>query len=265
MIVSGKIEYSVGNAPVIGHGISLTTLELQDALATPVTSIVFDYAGKADCESLLQRMPETDFDSSGVRRVLGDSKAPEDWRVGEALAEGYLQNHRTCEFPWPDGRDERKAGSSLPGADLVGFHWDGQCDRFAFGEVKTSGENTYPPGTMYGRTGLKQQLEDLRNDVSIRDGLVLYLWYRAINAPWKPKFLNAYQRYNNDHTDVRIFGLLIRDVPPRSDDLQVRVDNLRHGCPTAMTIELIAVYLPSGSISTLGTSVVQINRGGASC
>lgn len=259
----GKVQYEIGTAPVTGCGISLSAEEIDAALAGPVAKVVFDDAGNADLVLLLDGLPETEFDQSEIRRVLQDSKTPENWRIGEALAEFYLVHHRVCHFPWPDGRDERKSGSSLPGADLVGFQRDGETYRFAFGEVKTSGENKYPPGAMHGRTGLKQQLEDLRDNVSIRDDLVKYLWYRAVNASWKDRFVSAYIRYNADHTDVRIFGLLIRDVPPHKDDVRNRVTKLGTDCPAAMVVELIAIYLPSGSIASFSEKIMNSRRGGA--
>ncbi len=110
----------------------------------------------------------TEFAQEHLAEALADPDDIENWRVGEAIAEAYLTEHRNCQFPWPDGRDERKNGSSLPGADLVGIQHDAKGDRFAFGEVKTSGQAKHPPGVMYGRTGLKQQLEDLFDKVEIR-------------------------------------------------------------------------------------------------
>lgn len=258
----GNIQYNIGTAPVTGCGVSLTAEEIDAALAGPVAEVVFDDAGNADLASFLESLPETEFDQSEIRRVLQDSKTPENWRVGEALAESYLVHHRVCHFPWPDVRDERKSGSSLPGADLVGFQRDGETDRFAFGEVKTSGENKYPPGAMHGHTGLKQQLEDLRDNVSIRDDLVKYLCHRAVNASWKDRFVSAYIRYTADHTDVRIFGLLIRDVPPNENDIRNRVTKLGTDCPAAMVIELIAIYLPSGSIASFSEKVMNSRRRG---
>ena len=259
---AGTVEYTLGTAPVTGCGISWTAEELDTALAGPVAGVVFDDAGNADCAAILEGLSETEFDREGVQRVLNSEQEPEAWRVGEGLAESYLTHHRNCSFPWPDGRDERKSGSSLPGADLVGFHQDGEQDCFAFGEVKTSGEAKHPPGAMYGRTGLKQQLEDLRDKVSIRDDLVKYLWHWAVNASWKGRFINAYKRYNADSADVCLFGLLVRDVEPHRDDLQVRVTKLGKGCPSAMSIELIAIYLPAGSIDSLSKKVVQSRKGG---
>ena len=187
----GTLEYSLGAAPVTGCGISWTTNELNAALAGPVAEVIFDDAEKADLAALLAGLPETEFDQTTIRGVLAISRAPEDWRVGEALEESYLVHHRRCHFPWPDGRDERKSGSSLPGADLVGFQNDGETDRFAFGEVKTSSEKQYPPGAMHGPKGLKQQLEDLRDKEPIRRDLVKYLGYRATNASWKGQMERA--------------------------------------------------------------------------
>jgi hypothetical protein len=226
--------------------------------------VVFDDAGNADLGKLLASIPATEFDQSEIRRVLESSPVPEDWRVGEAIAEAYLVNHRVCNFPWPDGRDERRSGSSLPGADLLGFQQNIGTDRFAFGEVKTSGEDKYPPANMYGRTGLKMQLEDLRDNVSVRDDLVKYLGHRALNATWKNRFIQAWKRYVNNNTDVQIFGLLIRDVPPHKNDLETRVTKLTQNCPSAMAIELMAIYLPGGTIATLSEKVVKSKyEGGA--
>ena len=188
-LATGRVEYTLGAAPVTGCGLSWTMEELDAALEGPVAEVVFDDTGIADLTALLESIPDTDFDPFEVRRILAGRKVPENWRVGEALAEAYLVDHRSCSFPWPDERDERKSGSSLPGADLVGFQRDGETSRFAFGEVKTSSEAKYPPGAMHGRTGLKQQLEDLRDEVSIRDDLVKYLGHRAVNASWKAQFI----------------------------------------------------------------------------
>lgn len=257
----GTVEYTLGAAPVIGCGISWTDEELDTALAGPVAGVVFDDAGNADCAAMLEGLTETEFDREGVQRVLNSKQEPEAWRVGEGLAESYLTHHRNCSFPWPDGRDERKSGSSLPGADLVGFYQNGEQDCFAFGEVKISGEAKYPPGAMHGRTGLKQQLEDLRDKVSIRDKLVKYLWHRAVKASWKRRFINAYKRYNANSADVCLFGLLVRDVEPHSDDLRVRITKLGNVCPSAMSIELIAIYLPAGSIDSLSKKIVQSRKG----
>jgi hypothetical protein len=158
---------------------------LNDALTNTVAAVVFDDSGMDELSILLESVIETNFEKEELKRILESQDEMEPWRVGEGLAECYLKDHRDCCFPWPDSRDERKTGSCLPGADLVGFKSTGDVIRFTFGEVKTSGENQYPPQAMYGRTGMKKQLEDLRDQVTIRDDLVKYLGYRAKRSSWE--------------------------------------------------------------------------------
>ncbi len=261
-IASGTIQYELGTEPVTGYGLSYSSSELDAALLGPVSEVVFDDSGLAEITALLAGLAETDFHKSEVERILSNTKPPEDWRVGEALAESYLTHKKNCFFPWPDGRDERKTGSSLPGADLVGFQSSGTDDFFAFGEVKTSTENKYPPGAMHGRTGLKQQLEDLKDDVKIRDDLFRYLGFRAQKSSWEDRFKRAASNYIKCKTNVRVFGFLVRDVNPDQEDLRVRVTRLSDNIHVEMVIELLALYLPQSSIGTLSHNVITARNGG---
>jgi hypothetical protein len=263
MLPAGTVAYTVGNPPVLGTGLSWSAKETEEAVQGPVAQVVYDDAGTQALASLLGGLPETGFARTNVQATLAQTATVENWRVGEALAESYLVHHRACHFPWPNGRDIRKSGSSLPGADLVGFQRDGGHHRFAFGEVKTSSERKYPPGACYGVTGLKQQLEDLRDDPQVRDGLVKYLGHRAANGPaWKDQFRMAAARYFADKEDIRVFGLLVRDVPPHEDDVRVRVSSLAKDCPAKMAIELLAIYLPEKSIEKLGMLAARSRKGG---
>lgn len=261
-VAAESIAYEHGAAPCSGAGITWSSEELDAALAGPVAALVFDDAGKADIEGILSSLAETDFEQEELRRVLSDPDEIEDWRVGEGIAEAYLTEHRACFFPWPDGRDERKRGSSLPGADLVGIQTNGDGDVLAFGEVKTSTEAKYPPGAMHGRSGLKQQLEDLRDRERIRDDLLKYLCHRAKSASWRPRFEVASRRYLRNKSDIHLYGVLIRDVDPHEDDLRVRVAKLGNGCPQGTRIELLALYLPRGRIDGLGAGLVAQRAGG---
>ena len=226
-----------------------------------VAAVLFDDEGKANIEEILAGLAETDFAQDGLRRVLEDPDKVENWRAGEAIAETYLTDHRSCYFPWPAGRDERKSGSSLPGADLVGFGADDNGDCLAFGEVKTSGESSYPPRTMYGRTGLKRQLEGLRDCERIRGDLVKYLCHRAGCAGWRSRFEHAGRRYLENKSDVQLFGFLVRDVEPHQDDLKVRVGALAEGCPQGTRVELVALYLPYESLEGIGKKMVSRRAG----
>lgn len=56
--------------------------------------------------------------------------------------------------------------------------------------------------------------------------------------------------------------MLVRDVAPHEDDLRVRVNALADGCPDAMAIGLIAIYLSPGSIANLSAKVVASRQHG---
>ena len=117
---------------------------------------------------------------------------------------------------------------------------------------------------MYGRTGLKQQLEDLRDSTSIRDDLFKYLGYRAKGAAWLLRFRRAGKRYLVNKSDVRLFGFLVRDVTPHKDDVRVRVESLGKGCPDGTRIELIALYLPVGRLVGIGDGAIAARAGAVS-
>lgn len=260
-VSGGTITYELGKPPCSGVGLCWSDEELDAALDGRVSAVLFDEEGKAKIAEILAGSVETNFALEGLRRVLNHPDQVEDWRVGEAIAETYLADHRSCNFPWPDGRDERKRGSSLPGADLVGFGVDDNGACLAFGEVKTSSENKHPPGTMFGRTGLKQQLENLRDEESIRDDLVIYLGHRAGSAPWRECFEQAVSRYLQNSSDVQLYGFLVRDVNPHPDDLQIRVRSLGHACPEGTCIELLALYLPEESLDGIGEETISRRKG----
>lgn len=204
MTMPGGTEiYKLDNSQIAARGIIYTENDLNVAIAGPVSGILYDDEGIDAFESLLSSAAETDFESKELRRIISSKREPESWRVGEALAESYLTAHRNCIFPWPNSRDQKTESSSLPGTDLVGFQaTTAEDNRFAFGEVKTSDQEKYPPSVMYGCHGLKQQLENLCNNVNTRDSLVKYLGHRCRDSAWKPQYQNATKRYLNNNTDV---------------------------------------------------------------
>ena len=260
----GTIKYTLGASPVNCSGVSWTAEELDTALAGPVASLVFDSEGTADIAALLESVSGTDFAGDEIARILNNDTLPKDWEVGEAIAEAYLTHHRDSFFPWPDGRDIRKPKSSLPGADLIGFHKNNEETRFAFGEVKTSKENKSPPQVVrYGDYSLNRQLTDLRDKKSLRDRAVVYLGHRATRSGWQGTYKNAAENYIKTHgSGVTIFGVLVRDVLPNSDDLAASRQMLSENCPGETLIELLAIYLPTGSIDSLSITVMASSKGG---
>ena len=251
------IHYRLGSSPVTGLGVGILKKSINEMINGPISSIVFDLEGNKAIEDLLNGVTETQFSKARIKSILSQNNQPEGWRVGEAIAELYYSENKKCTFPWPNSRDVKKRNSSLPGADLVGFHETSDMYRFAFGEVKTSFEENYPPGVMHGRHGLKRQIEDLLDKSEIRDDLVKYLGHHAVNSDWKNLYIQAASTYLNDSTNVFIFGALIRDVKPDEADLKARVNSLSEECPTSTTVDLIAIYLPLEIIPDLGKMVMK--------
>ena len=212
-VSAGKIVYRLGRLPCLGVGIRWTDEEMVAAMDGGVSEVLFDDEGKVNIKEIFAGLADTDFDQKRLHRILDKVDEVENWRVGEAIAEAYLTNHRSCNFPWPIGRDERKRGSSLPGADLVGFGIDNDGDCFAFGEVKTSSDSNYPPRVMYGSKGLKRQLEDIRDREAVRDKLFIYLSHRAKLASWRAHFQHAACRYLQNRSDVQLYYSSGRGTP----------------------------------------------------
>jgi hypothetical protein len=259
-VSQGLEQYQVHFPPVDARGLSYSDRDLDDALTNEVHEIVHDIAGKELLSELISGIEGTAFSDTQIKAFLSSETTPEDWRVGEGLAQAYLVAHRLCNFPWPGSRDLKNPVSSPAGTDLVGFLKKDSDDMFAFGEVKTSTEEKWPPSLIYGRHGLKQQLEDLRDSTEHKDALVRYLGLHSVNAPWVDQFRRAFRNFQVSKTNVAIFGVLIRDVVPSSDDLSARANALSKGAPVDSKIELIAIYLPLGAIPTLPA---RCKKGGA--
>lgn len=184
MAVALGIEvYNVDHLRVVARGRSHSASQRDAALASDVRALVQHDTGAKKAAALTTSLKLTGFQTTNLNAVLAGGSPPKDWEVGEAYGEAYLGTHKRCHFPWSDRWDERKDKSSLPGSDLVGLQETGAPKspsfRFAFGEVKTSAEKKSPPGVMYGKEGLKKQMEDLRDRHEIRNTLVRYLTMRA--------------------------------------------------------------------------------------
>ncbi len=251
-VAIGVQHYAVGAPPVIAYGAGISDAELDVALQTSVAPLLRDDSGRIELEGLLSGLANTTFETQSLRRILESAPEPEGWRVGEALAEAFLVEHRQCSFPWPCGRDLKNPNASPAGTDLVGFQATTAVSdsyRFAFGEVKTSFDSAVPPSVVTGRHGLVRQVEALRDSNRTKDFLVRYLGAHASRQAWEPHFHSAAARYLRDTGDIALFGILIRNTQPAAGDLASRVSGLCTGCPAQTTIELRAIYLPEETIN----------------
>ncbi len=256
-LARGEEVYTTGAPPCIGIGLKWSGEEYSTALQGPVAAVLFDDVGRGEAEEMLSEFTDTHFDQTRLNRIFSGSRHPKPWQVGEAIAEAWLVAHRNCYFPWSVKRDMRKQGSSLPGADLVGLHVDSHGNCIAFGEVKTSSEERYPPRNMYGDEGLRKQLKDIRDNTAVRDDLFRYLTHRAVQADWKERFQEAARRYIANQSDVRLFGFLVRDVSPNEMDLKGIVRDIGRNCPDSMIIEIFGLYIQGARMSNAGNVLIN--------
>jgi hypothetical protein len=183
-VARGTEVYNADVPPVVARGMTLTQDEVDTARAVRLPGILADAPGGELLEEFFSSLELTDFGRANVAEAL--QPIPEEehsrgWRVGEALAEAWLTDHKDCDFPWPFNRDLCHHRASLPGAELVGFTGTDGEPRFAFGQVKTSKEAKHPPQVVnQGDKSLINQAFQLRDDINIRKTQVKYLLLRAV-------------------------------------------------------------------------------------
>jgi hypothetical protein len=184
--------------------------------------------------------------------ILNAEPDPPTWRIGEALAESVLQEHRGAMWPWNDARDRKTPRASLPGADLVGFLPVEETVVLLFGEVKTSSAKDTPPSVMTGRTGMIHQLESLATDRSIHSALLMWLHARCRDESFKEAYKIAVGNYfNSGGLRLALVGVLVRDTDPNVLDVQSRALALSKQIQHPGTGELIAMYVPAPVTSWL--------------
>ena len=207
---------------------------------------IADEATSFDAE--LQGLATTGMEISFVERLLRTVPDPKGWEVGEAFAECALRDDsgRQVHWPWNMVRDRRTPRASLPGADLVGFHCDGQDVFLLIGEVKTSSDAHTPPGVMNGGSGMAWQLEQIATRLEVQHVLLQWLFARCRSESRHLElFQKAVKRYlESEGKALLLVGVLLRDTPPNERDLQGRGEELSHRVAEPTRIDLIAWYLP---------------------
>ena len=198
-------------------------------------------------ESDLRGLATTGMATEFVEHLLKAVPEPEDWEVGEALAECALQQDsgRKVHWPWNTVRDRRTPRASLPGSDLVGFYREGDSVLLLFGEVKTSSDANTPPSVMNGGSGMAWQLERSATRLDIQHALLKWLHSRCQSEPYRGFYENAVGRYlKSEGKELLLVGILIRDTTPSELDLRSRGQALSKKLGKPTRIQLIAWYLP---------------------
>lgn len=244
ILPAGKANYQETHNGMCIQGISYSEDDLNQS-AQSVANICFDTRGREDFENYILSLSDT-----GFRPINAIPPKIRDWNAGEGFAEAYLTAYFSCNFPWSNNRDLKNPNSSQTGADMVGFHQG----RFAFGEVKTSTEQKYPPQvTSKKGDGLNTQLKKLCHDYSGRWVLVHYLFHRVNNMP---EYKEAMTAYLKDNQNFYVFGVLVRDVEPKINDWDYLKNHLE--VHEQNRVSLVALYLPkNGGIQKLHACVLS--------
>lgn len=244
-------HYGEGDTRCSYSGVGLEEAELKNKIASEVKTKIYDKKGTEELLQSLDGITKTGFQKEKLVNILKLDQDVQDWRIGEALAECYLEENKSCRFYYEYIRDAKNPNASLNGADLVGFvKLDGNYI-LLFGEIKTSSHDLSPPSVLNGRSGLIKQLEDLKNKEEIRNNLIRWLGMKTINLPdnseFKERYRNAVSIYISEEKGkikTKLIGVLVRDTSPNSLDLSNRFRTLVKDLENTINIELIALYLP---------------------
>ncbi|MDD5677038.1 MAG: hypothetical protein PHW60_03480 [Kiritimatiellae bacterium] len=239
-IPRGRKAFDITHGKVSASGWQFALNEARMALSGVVANRVADVTAKEELESSITSLVLTRFEAKNLARLMQSQIVPT-WRIGEAVAECYLEEHHECIFPWHSGRDLRNPNASQAGADIVGLRNKGTTVAFAFGEVKTSEDSTQPPGVLYGRSGMIAQIETLARNTDVTDTLVRYLGFRHKGQAWESDYRTACKAYLGDRKTIWLTGILVRTTAPHEDDLRARAKTLSE-CDTP-DILLLALYV----------------------
>lgn len=188
----------------------------------------------------------TGFSADNFISIFENKENANSWRIGELVAECILEDEYSIRFYYNSSRDSKNLRSNLTGADLVGF-----CDIeeeicFLFGEVKTSDDSDTPPNVMYSKTGMINQIENLRDNTEKRDSLVKWLFSKArlIEGEFLNECTEALKTYvRSKGKKLGLIGVLVRDTEPNEKDLKSRAKHLKKNDTCAETkVRLLSLY-----------------------
>jgi hypothetical protein len=216
-------------------------------LRGPVRDRVHDAEAEEPFAAELRALATTGMAPDFLEEFLRAVPEPQDWEIGEALAECVLAQEAAWQvcWPWNTVRDRRTPRASLPGADLVGFcRIDGGA-LLLFGEVKTSSDTGAPPNVMYGGSGMTWQLEENAIRLEIQHALLRWLRARCGSPEHVDLYRAAVARYlASQGREILLVGILLRDTLPDERDVRSRARALAATLAPPTRIEIFTWYLP---------------------
>lgn len=200
---------------------------------------------EASFASDMRGLATTGVETKFIERLLRSATAPKPWEIGEALAECTLRDSGVAHWPWNTVRDRRTPRASLPGADLVGFHSDGESAQLLLGQVKTSTEVASPPRVMRGSDGMQAQLSTCAKDIDVLFSVMRWLHARCTTSEMRQLYVRAMKRFlASEGADIVVVGVLVRDTTPNESDLSGSGQALSGKLLPPTRVELLAWYLP---------------------
>lgn len=248
--LSVEIAYETTNKCTAYQGIILKD-GFEEYLSSRVRERFYDIEGTKLLIEEFENIASTGFEKTLLVNIFSISPPLEDWKIGEALAECYLEDFEGVKFYYPPSRDARNPKANIQGADLVGFiDIDEETTIFLFGEVKTSGEKSSPPQVMYGESGMINQLRNIQNNPDLRKSLIRWFGFKVKSLsdedPFKKDYQKALKMYLKEGAEYKyfLFGILIRDTTPRNTDLGSGYKSLKNNLANGAQLKLIALYIP---------------------
>lgn len=259
VIKTEQVYHSNGSANAKYFGLQFHNEGLEEYLGDRVNKRFYDLEGTAAAIEEFSDLELTGFTRTSLAAIFSSQPSVIPWKIAETFVECYFEDFLNIQFPYNGSRDAKNPKASLAGADIVGFTYENDNVVLVFGEVKTSNDASYPPSVVYGRTGLKYQINDLISSWKTRSSLIRWLYFRIKSHDNRdaimPDFKKAVAIYIKSRFEkMKIFGVLVRDVQPNDADLKRQYDTLITGLKSLTQLELLAFYLPV-RISDLSTKI----------
>ena len=103
---------------------------------------------------------------------------------------------------------------------------------------------------MYGRSGMIDQLRNIKNNPNLRKSLIRWLGFKvkalSDDNPFKKNYQKALNLYLKEGVEYKyfLFGVLIRDTEPKDTDLKSRYESLKSDLSNGAQLKLVALYIP---------------------
>ncbi|MBU7047063.1 MAG: hypothetical protein HXS54_11575 [Theionarchaea archaeon] len=241
--------YAGGDSCITYLGVKFHLDFMKKYIPSRVGNRFFDIKGTDELINEFDDLINTGFEKEALIDIFKLEKAITYWKIGESLAECYLEDYKGVRFHYNSIRDAKNPNANLTGADLVGFIDINNETIFLFGEVKTSSDDSTPPQILYGRSGMIKQLEKIKSNYEVKNSLVRWLGFKVKDLsddhPFREDYKKALTLYiKSKQSKINLIGILVRDTSPTDKDLKTRLEELKRDVQEGMNIELIALYVP---------------------